>query len=120
MSYSETFSIKLPASLLAIANNIVRSLDPDLGGADTFTIKQTGSNPDNTPIYSDTISMTTACEPQFKAQAGYLLANPDALHAQIVLDYATRWPTLPVPTLSDVVAFCSGVIAEVVIVAVVP
>lgn len=112
MSYSETFTLTLPASLLAIANNIARSLDPDLGGADTFAIKQIGSNPDNTPIYADTIGMTTACEPSFKMQAVYLLANPDALHAQIVLDYSTRWPTLPVPTLSDVQAFCAGVIPE--------
>lgn len=110
MSYSETLTITLPASLIDIANAIARSLDVDVGGADSFKLQQIGTDAEDQPIYADTITVVTPCEPAFKEQVPYLLANPDVLYAQIVSDYSTRWQWLAPPTLQEVQAFCDGVI----------
>lgn len=101
-SYSERLTLTLPASLLDIANSIARAMDPDAGGAETYRLVEG----------SPTITMTTPCTPEFKAQAQYMMANPDALHAAVAADYAVRWPDLPVPTLADCQAFCAGIIPE--------
>lgn len=99
MSYSETLTITLPASLAGIAASIARSLDPDVGGEHSFTPSEDGL----------TISCTTPCEPVFKAQAEYMMLHPEALHAAVSADYATRWPDLVAPTLAECEAFCAGI-----------
>ena len=122
MSYSETLTITLPASLADIAASIARSLDPDVGGYASFkpdVIGYTeGDKPD--PIYGDTISCTTPCEPMFKAQAEYMMLHPEALHAAVSADYATRWPDLKAPTLADCQAFCTSIIPPEVVPELVP
>lgn len=102
MSYSETLTITLPASLANIAASIARSLDPDVGGEYSFQPSEDG----------DTISCTTPCEPHFLAQAQYMIAHPEALFAAVAADYATRWPDLIAPTLAECTLFCSSIIAE--------
>ena len=57
-----------------------------------------------------TISCTTPCEPVFLAQAEYMMVRPEALHAAVSSDYATRWPDLKAPTLADCKAFCAAII----------
>jgi len=102
MSYSERLTITLPSTLSDIAASIARSLDPDTGGEFSFQASEDGS----------TISCTTPCEPKFKAQAEYMMLHPEALHAAVAADYATRWPDLPCPTLADCQAFCAAIVYE--------
>mgnify|MGYP003467360511 CR=1 FL=1 len=102
MSYRETLTITLPASLAGIAASIARSLDPDVGGEYSFSPSEDGQ----------TISCTTPCEALFKAQAEYMMLHPEALHAAVSADYATRWPDLPCPTLADCQAFCAAIVYE--------
>jgi len=102
MSYSETLTLILPASLSDIASAIGRALDPDTGGEHSFTLSEDKL----------TISCTTPCEPEFKSQAEYMMLHPEALHAAVSADYATRWPDLPCPTLADCQAFCAAIVYE--------
>ena len=98
--YDATLSISLPAALAPIAAAIGRALDPDVGGADSFTLS------------SDelTISTSTPCTSAFAQQAAYMLSHPEALHAAVSQDYAARWADLVPPTLAECEAFCAGVI----------
>lgn len=102
MTYSERLTITLPSALADIAASIARSLDPDVGGEFSFQASEDGS----------TISCTTPCEPQFKAQAEYMMLRPEALHAAVAADYAARWPDLKCPTLDDCRAFCTAIIYD--------
>lgn len=103
MSYSETLTIMLPAELADIAAAIGRALDPDVGGEHSFSPSEDGL----------TISCTTPCEPVFKSQAEYMMLHPEALHAAVAADYATRWPDLVAPTLAECEAFCAGIFVQV-------
>ena len=98
--YDATLSISLPAALAPIAAAIGRALDPDVGGADSFTLS------------SDelTISTSTPCTSAFAAQAAYMLGHPESLHAAVSADYAARWADLVPPTLEECEQFCSAVI----------
>ena len=102
MTYSERLTITLPAALADIAASIARSLDPDTGGEFSFALSEDGK----------TISCTTPCEPHFLAQAVYMMVHPEALHAAVTADYATRWPDLKAPTLADCKAFCAAIIQQ--------
>ena len=97
--YDATLSISLPAELADIAAAIGRALDPDVGGADSFTLSADEL----------TISTSTPCTAEFAAQAAYMLAHPEALFAAVSQDYAARWADLA-PTLAECEAFCSAVI----------
>jgi len=98
--YDATLSISLPTALSDIAAMIGRALDPDVGGADSFTLS------------SDelTISTSTPCTSEFAQQAAYMLGHPEALHAAVSDDYAARWADLVPPTLAECEQFCAGVI----------
>jgi hypothetical protein len=108
--YTETISIRLPSSLAQIAESIGRAMDPDSGGANSFVQDIASHDAQGNPIYAGTISTSALCTPTFKAQADYMLAHPEALHAAVTADYAARWGDLAVPTLEDCQAFCAGVI----------
>ena len=113
MTYSETLTITLPAELADIAAAIGRALDPDRGGDKSFSrdvIGYSGEGFDRTPIYGETISCTTPCEPHFLAQAEYMMLHPEALFAAVSADYAAHWPDLVAPTLADCMAFCAGIV----------
>ncbi len=73
-AYSHTLSLRLPASLLPIAQAISRALDPDAGGADSWTLD------------GETITTSTPCTSEFYAQAQAMLADPALLHAAVTVD----------------------------------
>ena len=98
--YDATLSISLPAALAPIAAMIGLALDPDTGGDRSFNLSEDGL----------TISTSTPCTSAFAAQAAYMLAHPEALHAAVSADYAARWADLVPPTLEECQAFFAGVI----------
>ncbi len=97
-AYSHTLSLRLPASLLPIAQAISRALDPDSGGADSWMVD------------GDTIFTAGPCTEDFYNQAMYMLKDPNALHLIVESDYLTRWQDLTPPTLEDCQAFVAGTI----------
>lgn len=111
MSYSETLTLTVPATLAAMASAIGRAMDPDVGGADSFRHPVTGYADDGTPVVDQaTLTTTTACTPAFKAQALAMLADPALLYQACLADYAARWPGLTPPSLSDCQAFCAALV----------
>jgi hypothetical protein len=109
-TYSETISIRLPASLADIAQAIGRAMDPDSGGANSFVQDIEGHDAEGNPIYAGTISTSSLCTEDFKVKADYMLLHPEALYARVCDDYAARWGEFEVPTLAECEAFCAGVI----------
>lgn len=108
MSYTHAVKIKLPVAMADIAAAIGRALDPDAGGDKSFSRDVTGADAEGLLIFGDTISTSTPCTEEFHAQATYMLANPQALHAAVSADYAARWADLVPPTLEECEAFCAG------------
>ena len=97
-AYSHTLSLRLPASLLPIAQAISRALDPDSGGADSWMVD------------GDTIFTAGPCTEDFYNQAQAMLADPALLHYAVTQDYSQRWQDLTPPTLSECEAFVNGII----------
>ncbi|MBV5296280.1 MAG: hypothetical protein JZU58_28405 [Curvibacter lanceolatus] len=109
MTYSETLTLTVAASLAVQASAIGRAMDPDTGGADSFRHPVTGYAEDGAPVLDQaTLTTTTACTPEFKAQALAMLADPELLFAACQADYAARWPGLVSPSLEDCTAFCEA------------
>jgi hypothetical protein len=79
---------------------IGRALDPDTGGADSWTLE------------GDTITTSTPCTEAFYDQAQAMLADPALLYGAVSADYSARWSDLTPPTLSDCEAFIAGVIPD--------
>ena len=96
--YTEAISITAPAELADTAAKIGRALDPDVGGADSFTPSADGK----------TISMVTQCTPAYKAQTAFFISNPAALYAAVAAAYADRSYLAP-PTQAECEEFCAGV-----------
>ena len=99
-AYSHTLSLRLPASLLPIAQAISRALDPDSGGADSWMVD------------GDTIFTAGPCTEDFYNQAQAMLADPALLHYAVTQDYSQRWQDLTPPTLSECEQFVAGIIPE--------
>ena len=99
-AYNRTLSLRLPASLLPIAQAISRAMDVDVGGADSWTLD------------GDTITTSTPCTSEFYDQAQAMLADPALLHYAVTQDYAARWQGMTPPTLEDCQAFIAGVIPD--------
>lgn len=97
-AYSHTLSLRLPASLLPIAQAISRALDPDSGGADSWMVD------------GDTIFTAGPCTEDFYLQAQAMLADPQLLFAAVAWDYSQRWQDLDPPTLAECEAFVNGII----------
>ena len=98
-NYSERFTLTLNDSVAAIAAKIGKGFDPDAGGEHSF--------PDNG---DGTISTSTPCTPEFKAQGEYLMTNPDALFMAMQAAYAERWADLTPPTLAECQQFIEAII----------
>lgn len=112
MSYSARLIITIPAALLSVGRAIGRALDPDTGGADSYTPvrgEPVGSDAEGMPVYAESPHWVadTPCRPEFLQQAFYLSAHPAALHAAVAADYADRWQDHTPPTLADCEAFCA-------------
>ena len=102
--YTHTLVITIPASLYRAACAIARSLDPDVGGAASFGPFLQGEP----PMPPDTYTTSAPCGALFATQALAMAENPVLLHAAVSADYATRWPGLTPPSLTDCAAFCAG------------
>lgn len=101
MSYTEKLRIDIPTHVYDIACSITKALDPDVGGANSWT-----------PVYGEDEVITsyfveTPCTPTFKEQAEVMLHDPVMLHAVVSADYAARWADLFPPTLVECEVFCA-------------
>jgi hypothetical protein len=110
MSYTARLTVTIPPDLIDIGRKITRALDPDLGGAESWTpIHDTPSDPES-PIVSYVAD--TPCTPEFKEQAEAMLADPAILHAAVEMDYEARWPEFDAPTFEECIEFCSGAVVN--------
>ena len=100
--YSERFNLTLSDTVKGIAAKIGKGFDPDSAGEYSFHDNGDG-----------TISTSTPCTPEFKAQGEYLMTNPDALFMAMKAAYAERWADLTPPTLAECQAFIAAIIPEV-------
>lgn len=100
--YSERFNLTLSDTVKDIAAKVGKGFDPDSGGSESFTDNGDG-----------TISTSTPCTPEFKAQGDYLMTNPDALYQAMQAAYAERWSELTPPTLAECQEFIDAIILEV-------
>ena len=101
-NYSERFNLTLSDTVKEIAAKVGKGFDPDVHGEYSFHDNGDG-----------TISTSTPCTPEFKAQGDYLMTNPDALYMAMQSAYAERWAELEAPTLAECQAFIDAIILEV-------
>lgn len=99
MSYSARFTLTLNDTVKDIAAKIGKGFDPDSGGEHSFVDNGDG-----------TISTSTPCTPEFKAQGEYLMTNPEALYMAMQAAYAERWADLVPPTLAECEAFINEIV----------
>ena len=111
--YTHTLTLALPYTpeLADIASRIGRALDPDVGGADSWSREVISTDGDE-PVYGDTLRCSTPCTEEFHAQALAMLANPALLHGAVAADYAARWTDLTPPTLGEVEQFSANLTLE--------
>ena len=112
-NYNETISLTLPISLADIASKVGRALDPDVGGADSFSQVTIGYD-GNTPVLGDKLKCTTPCTSDFKQQALGIFSDKTAktLFAVTSADYEARWSTLVPPTLEECKSFLDNLVIE--------
>ena len=100
--YSQRFNLTLSDIVKDIAAKVGKGFDPDSAGEYSFHDNGDG-----------TISTSTPCTPEFKAQGEYLMTNPDVLFMAMQSAYAERWADLTPPTLVECQAFIAAIIPEV-------
>lgn len=100
--YSARFTLTLNDTVKDIAAKVGKGFDPDVGGEYSFIDNGDG-----------TISTSTPCTPEFKAQGDYLMTNPEALYMAMQAAYAERWADLTPPTLEECQQFLAAIIPEV-------
>lgn len=98
LAWTHRAVIAVPLALAPIASEIARAMDPDTGGAESFSSTRAG-NPATHAICDTPLTWGTA-------QAWpVLMSSPEALHAACSDAYAARWPDLQVPSLEDCTTF---------------
>lgn len=100
--YSHRLTICTPLSLIPQANSIARSMDPDVGGDQSFSFVQ-ATKAGVTYSICD-----TWVRENFYTQASILLSDPSLLHQICQADYTSRWADLIAPSLEDCTAFLSA------------
>lgn len=96
MSYTHRLTICTPVALIDSANAIARSMDPDVGGAESFSnVRATDANG------AEFVACDVWVREHFATQANAMLHNAAILHGACAADYASRWPDLTAPTLAD-------------------
>lgn len=113
-NYDQTLTLTVPIALLEIAKQLGRAFDPDVGGYESFGYRldanmQACAVSGLVEAYAQCV---TPCTTEFAQQAVYMLANPEALYAAVLADYAARWPALVPPTLAECQAFCAGLLPD--------
>lgn len=101
MTYSHRLTIAAPVAMIDTANAIARSMDPDVGGDQSFASVR--ATKDGTEF----VVCDVWVRDTFAAQAAAMLGNPAILHGACAVDYAARWPDLTAPTLGECEAFIS-------------
>jgi len=101
MTYDHRITAIIPAPLTEIAAHVGRALDPDTGGAQSFSIALSANG--KTPVTH--YALDTPCDSEF-AQAAPWLLDANLLHGSICRDYALRWPDVETPTAEAVESFC--------------
>lgn len=102
MTYDHRIVCIIPAPLTEIAAHVGRALDPDTGGAQSFSIALSANG--KTPVTH--YALDTLCDSEF-AQAAPWLLDGGLLHGSICRDYALRWPDVDLPTVEAVTTFCA-------------
>jgi hypothetical protein len=123
---SEYLTIAVPIAISAIAEIVGRSLDPDMGGSNSFNLfaVNASSIPDPVPVVFDPENPTIPepplpLEPEyivcgagvsdgFVQTAFYFKTNPAALVAAVNADIANRWGNDIQLTLADAETFCNA------------
>ena len=108
--YTQTLCLTVPIALREIAKQLSRSIDEDVGGADAFSRFLDADSLPCEELDAVWTTYTSPCVEGFPEQAQYLVANPEALHATVAADYATRWAEFTPPTLEEVQSFCAQVV----------
>jgi hypothetical protein len=113
--YTHTLTCIIPAPLGAIGAAVGRALDPDTGGDKTFIPMDAEYDAEGTLTKQPTKLWVSNCPVVADLAAGipYLLSDPAALRGTIERDFAARFPSEIVPTLTECAAFCSAAIIEV-------
>ncbi len=106
MSYSHNVVIIIPESLQAVANAIARALDPDTGGAKTFTRLYT-DGADNF------FATSTPCVESFAATVQAIVDGQFPLFALVSQTYVTRWPEETPPSAEDCAAFVAAAVIRI-------
>ena len=100
MTYDHRIVCIIPAPLTEIAAHVGRALDPDTGGAQSFSIALSATGKEPATHYA----LDTPCDAAF-AQAAPWLLDAGLLHDSICRDYALRWPDVETPAVEAVAAF---------------
>lgn len=100
-NYSKRFTLTLSDTVKDIAAKIGKGFDPDSAGEYSFQDNGDG-----------TISTSTPCTPEFKAQGDYLMTDANALFMAMQAAYAERWADLAPPTLEECQSFIAAIILE--------
>lgn len=99
--YSARFNLTLSDTVKAIAAKVGKGFDPDTAGEYSFHDNGDG-----------TISTSTPCTAEFKAQGEYLMTDANTLHQALTYDYSQRWRDLTPPTLAECQAFIAAIIKD--------
>lgn len=103
MTYSHRLTIAAPVAMIDSANQIARSMDPDVGGAESFaSVRATDANG------AEYVVCDVWVRENFALQAAAMLNSPAMLHGACAQDYAARWPDLTPPTLADCTQFVTN------------
>jgi len=116
--YNKLLSILLDATvpnIEAIAANIGRAFDPDVGGDKSFTAEtEYQSLPDidgeRTTVTANVLTTASVCTAEFAEQAKYLLNHADNLYSAVQHDYVVRWADLAPPTREECEVFINSIL----------
>lgn len=100
MSYDYRLTVCTPISLVSQANSIALSMDPDVGGAKSFSNLKAININNNEFVVCD-----VWIRANFATQANAMLTNPQLLYAACLSDYSARWVELTAPTLTECTEF---------------
>jgi len=113
--YTHALTCIIPAPLGAIGAAVGMALDPDTGGAKTFTPMDAEYDAEGNITKQPTQLWVSNCPVVAELAAGipYLLSDPAALLGTIERDFAVRFPDAKLPTLDECAAFCESSTVEI-------
>ncbi|MCX7204750.1 MAG: hypothetical protein NT086_01940 [Proteobacteria bacterium] len=117
MSYTTKVTLTAPLGLSDICAAIARGMDTDVGGAASFrpiypsasADKSADGYPEKPLLPATHLEAAFWAVPEFATAIKHLMADPNALHATLALDYSLRWLKLIPPTIEECQLFCQRV-----------